>query len=67
MKPTRRRQNGVIYYTTLSQAASILEEDLKYLKWCKNQGAPGFQSGRIYREEVLPYLDDNRLRYANPG
>jgi phage terminase Nu1 subunit (DNA packaging protein) len=51
-------------YDSISQAAASLGVTKSFLQNLKRQGAPGFHGSRVYRAELLPYLEDQQKAAA---
>ena len=53
------------YFDSQSAAAATLDVSVYTIRAAKRAGCPAFRSGRVYREELLRWLDDNRdTRFA---
>jgi hypothetical protein len=50
------------YFDSQAQAAAALNIDIYKLHDAKREGCPAFRSGRVYREELLDWFEEERLR-----
>jgi len=53
--------NEVAYFDSQASAAAALKIDISELRKAKREGCPAFPSGRVYRAELLSWLEDKRL------
>jgi hypothetical protein len=53
---------NVAYFDNQGAAAAVLKLDVYELREAKAAGCPAFRSGRIYRDELLPWLVEWRRR-----
>src|SRR5438876_2330081 len=49
------------YFDSQASAAAALEIDIYELREAKRQGCPAFRSGRVYRDELLTWLQAKEL------
>jgi len=54
----------VAYFDNQAAAAAVLKLDVYELREVKAAGCPAFRSGRIYRDELLPWLVEWRRQRA---
>ena len=50
------------YFDSQASAAAALKIDIYDLREAKRQGCPAFRSGRVYRGELLSWLEQKRER-----
>jgi hypothetical protein len=55
---------NVAYFDNQAAAAAVLKLDVYELREAKAAGCPAFRSGRIYRDELLPWLVEWRRQRA---
>jgi hypothetical protein len=60
MKGVKKEKTRSPGYDTIGSAAAALGIDKKLLSLAKKKGAPGFRGSRVYTEELLPWLNENR-------
>ena len=53
------------YFDSQAAAAAALKIDIEELRAAKREGCPAFRSGRVYRDELLSWLEARALQ--NPG
>ena len=62
-------KNEVAYFDSQASAAAALKIDISELRKAKREGCPAFRSGRVYRVELLSWLEEKRLEateFADP-
>ena len=50
------------YFDSMAAAAAVLRIDIEVLREAKRQGCPAFRSGRVYRDELLRWLQEKHLQ-----
>jgi len=50
------------YFDSMAAAAAALGIDIEVLREAKRQGCPAFRSGRVYRDELLSWLQEKELQ-----
>ena len=49
------------YFDSIAAAAAALGIDIEELREAKREGCPAFRSGRVYRDELLTWLEARAL------
>jgi len=55
------------YFDSQASAAAALGIDIEVLREVKRQGCPAFRSGRVYRDELLSWLQARDLKKVGSG
>jgi hypothetical protein len=50
------------YFDSHASAAAALQIDIDDLRQAKREGCPAFRSGRVYRDELLSWLETRALQ-----
>jgi len=50
------------YFDSQASAAAALQIDIAELREAKGQGCPAFRSGRVYRDQLLSWLQERDLK-----
>lgn len=50
------------YFDSQASAAAALNIDIEALREAKRQGCPAFRSGRVYRDQLLSWLQERDLK-----
>ena len=50
------------YFDSQASAAAALQIDIEELREAKRQGCPAFRSGRVYRDQLLSWLQERDLK-----
>ena len=58
--------NQPAYFDSQASAAAALGIDIEVLREAKRQGCPAFRSGRVYRDELLRWLQTRDLQKTGP-